>query len=138
MNNILYEECIHALGQYTVFNESQSKEIFDKFEKSFPIVACSGSIDWMQIEHIVFFSHDSFYNYILQNNNIDMEANILWDDFYLPVVKSKLRFVLNAIDDVIAVSPHTYIVVGGNLIEYDFGTNKIYFSQKPEAVNYSV
>ncbi|NJM23482.1 MAG: hypothetical protein HC907_35050 [Richelia sp. SM1_7_0] len=109
----LLNECIEALGDNAnVLSNSDTELIFSAFEDAFPITKWA-RIDWDKIdEKIKFDSSSDILSYLRDRfspEDLDKHFYILWDNASLPTIKVKLEQILNAIDDVTAVSFDTWI-----------------------------
>jgi hypothetical protein len=109
----LLNECIETLGDNAnVLSNSDTELIFSAFENTFPITKWA-RIDWDKIdEKIKFDSSRDILPYLRDRfspEDLDKHPYILWDDASLPTIKVKLEQILNAIDDVTAVSFDTWI-----------------------------
>ena len=106
----LYEECLVALGNNAqAMNGKETKDIFEEITGTFPITSW-GRIDLDKINRKI--RGDSIQegiNKLKEERLIDGDVYILWDEASLPVVKTKIESVVNAIYDITAVSFDTWI-----------------------------
>ena len=118
-----------TLGNGTkTLSQEETTNIFDKMTNQFPITSW-GRIDWGKVNHKKVSSLDQ----ISKDVNVSDEVFILWDEGSLPALKTTVKNVLQAIDDITAVSFDTWIYSpnGGYIIEFyheneiNFGRNNI-------------
>ncbi|WP_141505218.1 hypothetical protein [Paenibacillus luteus] len=108
---VLFDECIEGLGTGTVIlSEDKSKEMYQFIEKTYPFTSWA-RIDWEKIEAKI--KIENIIEIIPQINQVlgegDEEVFVLWSTGSQPVLKSHLRIVLDAIDEVLAVGADTFV-----------------------------
>jgi hypothetical protein len=106
----LYEECLVALGNNAqAMSGKETKDIFEEMTGTFPITSW-GRVDLDKINRkIRVDSIQEGINKLKEEKLIDGDVYILWDEASLPVVKTKIESVVNAIYDITAVSFDTWI-----------------------------
>lgn len=107
----LFEECILALGNDNeALCATETKNVFSDMCNLFPMTKW-GRIDWENV--CGQFEQVSKKDILTQLNrvyhDIDTRVYILWDEVSLPTIRTDLNKVINAIDDVTAVSFNTWI-----------------------------
>lgn len=115
----LLEECIEALPYAHVITGNESDFLFKQFENRLPFTSY-GRIDW---ENLTGFYPIEKKRDILNFVNIEDSCLILWNDMSLPVIRTTIGFLLNSIDDVLAVSYDTWIYIESKetIIEFFHG-----------------
>lgn len=107
--NILFDECIHALGDNTrIYSLDESVRVIARLVMSFPFTNW-GRIDWNSVERKIII-HDIDEIRQLVEFKHENELFIIWDELNLPVIESTLEKILKHIDDVEAVGFNTWIV----------------------------
>jgi hypothetical protein len=112
----LLEKCITTLGNATsTLSQEETTTIFDKMTNQFSITSW-GRIDWGKVRHKKVSSLDQ----VAKDVSASDEVFILWDEGSLPALKTTVKNVLQAIDDVTAVSFDTWIYSskGDYIIEF--------------------
>ncbi|OYD06537.1 CDI toxin immunity protein [Paludifilum halophilum] len=104
----LFEECLDALGEHCeVLSEEKSNRVVEAMCRLFP-VAINGRIDWDKVrvkKEIEDLSEISGFT----NTVHDEALYLIWSDGSYPVVQSKMKNVMEAIDDITAVSFDTWL-----------------------------
>ncbi|MEZ0118339.1 UNVERIFIED_ORG: hypothetical protein ABRZ91_002296 [Heyndrickxia coagulans] len=105
----LLDECIDALGEKAIVLP-EKEEIMNEFDHSFPITKW-GRIDWTKVKRQFTIStvEDLLSFLKAYHIKLDHTVYILWDEGSLPIIQSELGKILEAIDDVTAVSFDTWI-----------------------------
>ncbi len=103
----LFDECIEALGDdVTVYSDAKSKELYALFIQQIPFTQWS-RIDWSKINkykaiHDLKEVSDLFYQ---------EDIEVYWSYGNFPVLKTKLDNIIGAFEDLVAVSPDTFLYV---------------------------
>jgi len=110
-NELLFEECISALGRgVKIFSELKSQNIIDELVKKFPFTKW-GRIDWdlvpykkpikklTELRDCEISNEDLFY--------------VVWSHSSPPVIETSLDQILKCWDDVVAVSSDTWMINKG-------------------------
>ncbi|NFP90988.1 hypothetical protein [Clostridium sporogenes] len=126
----LYEECVEALkDNYTILGNNDKNRILTQLENKF-LFTNYGRIDWDRvIKKEQVNDNLDIIEELVRNNT---KVYIIWDEETLPVIKSDLFTVINAIDDITAVSFDTWIFSADKEFVIEFyhdGEIKIGFSQ---------
>ncbi|TWD87890.1 hypothetical protein FB550_13415 [Neobacillus bataviensis] len=97
---VLFNEYIEALGnEVTIFSNEKSNELYESFENQVPFTTFS-RIDWNKIENHHLISDLSEVADLLKNEYVE----VYWSSENFPVTKTKFQKVINAFDDLIAIS----------------------------------
>jgi hypothetical protein len=107
----LIDECIEALSDSVhILTESDRDQVLNEFENSFPFTKW-GRIDWEKMTcHAVVNTVDDIISFLKQKTNkYSNDVYVIWDEGTLPIIQTNLDKVLEAIDDVTAVSFDTWI-----------------------------
>lgn len=107
----LFEECVLALGEDSrILNSEETKEIFSSMIRQFPMNEW-GRIDWDNIsgQHEIASSKAILGKLCKISEDLDLEVYIIWDEISLPAVNANLKKIIDAVDDVTAVSFNTWI-----------------------------
>ncbi|ENJ9654222.1 hypothetical protein AB2T14_001846 [Clostridium botulinum] len=126
----LYEECLEALkDNYAILGNDDKNRILTQLENKF-LFTNYRRIDWDRvIKKEQVNDNLDIIEELVRNNT---KVYIIWDEETLPVIKSDLFTVINAIDDIIAVSFDTWIFSANKEFVIEFyhdGEIKIGFSQ---------
>lgn len=113
-NNILYQECVTALGESDVLTMEETDRITELVQQNF--LFNLGSIDWKRFRDGVEIKQEELVHRFNRNDSY----YILWDCGELPFVKANFERILKALDDVLAVSFNTWLlsVDGKEIIEF--------------------
>lgn len=126
----LYEECLEALrNNYTILSNDDGNKILSELEDKFPFTNWN-RIDWNKI--IKKEQVKSALDIKEELTSYNSTVYIIWDEATLPIIKSDLFSVIDAIDDVTAVSFDTWIFsyIKQFVVEfYHGGEIKIGFSE---------
>ncbi len=118
----LLEECIEALGNdKRILNENDNITAFKNFENNFPITSY-GRIDWDKLEG---FEKINIPTDILKYLSPDDKCLIIWNEMSLPIIETTIMSFLNNIDDILAVSYDTWIIVDKREITIEFYHNRL-------------
>ncbi|NMD72836.1 hypothetical protein HHO41_21680 [Bacillus sp. DNRA2] len=104
---VLFEECVEALGEnVTVYSNAKSKELYDLFQQHITFTQWS-RIDWSKINkykaiHDLKEVSDLFYQ---------EDIEVYWSYGNFPVLKTKFDNIMGAFEDLVAVSPDTFLYV---------------------------
>lgn len=104
---VLFEECVEALGEnVTVYSNAKGKELYDLFQQLIPFTQWS-RIDWSKINkykaiHDLKEVSDLFYQ---------EDVEVYWGYGNFPVLKTKFDNIMEAFEDLVAVSPDTFLYV---------------------------
>jgi len=103
----LFEECLVALEKgAVVLPNDETKKLFKDMISKFPLTSL-GKLDLKKIKHVVkISSKNEIMKHVVTKQQ---EIYVLWDEASLPAIKTNISNVLNAIDDVTAVSFDTWI-----------------------------
>lgn len=127
---ILYEECLEVLkNNYTILSNEDGGKILSELKKKFPFTSWS-RIDWNKVIKKEQVNSTLDIKEKLRGNN--NTVYIIWDEATLPIIKSDLFSVIDAIDDVTAVSFDTWIFSFNEQFVVEFyhdGEIKIGFSE---------
>lgn len=104
--DILFNECLESLKEYEIISLEKTNDMFKYICERFPMTYY-GRFDWVNMNK---FAEISNIQEILQIYNIQDYFYVLWDTHNIPCVKSKLDFILSAIDDVLAVGFNTWLL----------------------------
>ena len=117
--SILFNEALEALREARVLKDEESDKVIDDFISSFPIqTSGNGRIDWDKIDSKV-----SLVSAQEIRTQIDFESTekclVIWNDESHPVLEATIENVINAFDDITAVSFDTWIFIpkSNNVIE---------------------
>lgn len=110
----IFDECIAALkkeGEVVILSEEESKEIEKEFEGTVPLDSRMGKVDFSQIVRKKEIVTDEDILEELYNNNVNVNepVYVFWSDAGYPTIKTSIKNVINAIEDVISVSFDTWI-----------------------------
>lgn len=110
---VLFEECINALGEGTaILSVEKGEEAYNCLQKSYPFTPWS-RIDWENVSskkivgNIVELKTVLFEKYQQVNEE---DVFILWSYGDFPVLQTQLLKALDALEDVMAVSPDVFIL----------------------------
>ncbi|NHM33634.1 hypothetical protein [Neobacillus terrae] len=104
---ILFDECIEVMGSdVTIFSNEKSNELYESFQEQVPFTPFNG-IDWYKIEKHHLISDLSEVADLLNQENVEE----YWGYGNFPVIKANLKTIINAFDDLIAVSSDTYLYI---------------------------
>ena len=98
--NTMFCEFIEKLPELEFVPEEKAKEIVEQIDSDFPL-SIAGHIDSEKVDccrEIV--TYEELENYVCLENYY----YIIWDDSNIPIVKCKLRFIKENVDDLEAVS----------------------------------
>ncbi len=113
---ILLKECIEILDTKKVFDFSESKVIFNNFERQIEFTFY-GRVDWSKYEAKINIENNLD---ILTHVDRNDSCYFLWNDMNLPVIESNINNLLNNIDDVLAVSFDTWVWIKTKNIIIEF------------------
>ena len=110
----LFDECIAALkkeGEVIILSEEESKEIKKKFKENIPLDWFVGKVDFSQIarKREIVTDEDILEELYKNNVNVNEPVYVFWSDAGYPTIKTSIKNVINAIEDVISVSFDTWI-----------------------------
>jgi len=110
----LFDECIEVLkkeGEVTILSEEETKEIINEFEKNIPPDSLVTRVDFSQISRKTEIEEDEDILKELYKNHVNVHepVYVFWNDADLPAIRTSIKNVIHAIEDVIAVSFDTYI-----------------------------
>lgn len=117
--NILFEEAVEALKDVRFLTTEETERVLQTFIASFPFETSGcGRLNWKDINHKMALNNVSD---LINDNTVDLSAScyIIWNDESFPILESKLENVINAFDDVSAVSFDTWVYIpeSTNVIE---------------------
>ena len=113
----LFEECIEVLGESArMLDKTETAVVFKKFENSVSIT-WYGRIDW---ENLNGFEEIQNSKEILNHISAEDKCLVLWNDMSLPVIETTVASFLENIDDVLAVSFDTWLVVNSKNVIIEF------------------
>jgi len=109
-----FEECIEALkkeGEVIILSVEESREIGKKFKETVPIHSSVAKVDFskMSRKREIIMDEDILEELYKNNVNVNEPVYVFWDDITLPVIKTSIKNVINAIEDVISVRFDTWI-----------------------------
>ncbi len=122
-SNVLFEECIKALGDdVVVFSVDESARLRALFKEVLPITR-GGRIHWEDVEEKVWID---LPNQIIPElgkifpTQFDGSIYVFWNNGSVPVIKTDLNVALKCIDDVICVGLDTWFLnlSSGYVVEF--------------------
>ncbi len=119
MDNILLKECIESLENCEVLNVNETIEKFE-FISEKVIFTFYGLIDKVENKALQISKLDDIISYCSK----DEVCFLLWNDATLPSIKTKIEFVIEKIDDVLALSFDTWILVENKNILIEINHNE--------------
>lgn len=122
--NILFNEAVDALVDVIILSPDEADNIINKFERTFPFDGSGcGKIDWDEIKKKSMITHISEVEKY-ESYSLDDKCFVIWNDQSCEILETNLGNVINAFDDVIAVSFDTWIFIPSknNVIENTFGS----------------
>lgn len=130
----LLEECIEALGEDILVIEDSKvvNELFQTMSNSY-VFTSWGRIEWESIkEHETFFYLSELVQYCNENQLLDKEFYILWDQITLPSIKTNLENIFNNLDDVTATSANIWLfnLETNSVVEFYHGDENVQVSIK--------
>ena len=102
---VLLEECIELLkteDSFLEYDKIKSGELFEILQKKIEFTGY-GKVDFEKLNYIKVNSLEE-----LSLGNI--KIHIFWDEMSLPVIQTTMDSVIKYLDDVLAVSFHTWLV----------------------------
>lgn len=105
-NNVLFMEFLQSIQEIKIISENQSKKIIDNIYTRFNLYD-SGHVIWNTFkgkQEII--SYSDLTKYI----NVDNSYYIIWDNNDIPMIKCKLKSLIDNVDDTEAVSINFWIV----------------------------
>ena len=118
--DVLYNECLEHLKEYEVTSLEETNEIFKYISSAFPMTSY-GKFDWANMTKFV---KTNDIQEMVQLFNTQDVFYILWDKYNLPSIKCKLYFILNALDDVLAVGFKTWLLSSNKKELIEFYSNE--------------
>ncbi|WP_417354466.1 hypothetical protein [Flavobacterium sp.] len=113
----LFEECVELLGSSCrVLDKTETATVFKKFENSV-LITWYGRIDW---EKLSGFEEIQTLKEILNHISAEDKCLVLWNDMSLPVIETTVASFLENIDDVLAVSFDTWLIVKSKNVIIEF------------------
>lgn len=117
--SVLFDEALDALKEVRILADEESRKVMDQFVSSFPIrTSGSGGIDWNKVDKKVLL------NCIKETKNqinltLTDSCFVIWNDAAYPIIETTVESIVNAFDDVTAVSFDTWIFIpkNNNVIE---------------------
>lgn len=117
--SVLFDEALDALKEVRILADEESRKVMDQFVSSFPIrTSGSGGIDWNKVDKKVLLNCiEETKNQI--NLTLTDSCFIIWNDAAYPIIETTVESIVNAFDDVTAVSFDTWIFIpkNNNVIE---------------------
>lgn len=113
-DNMLFQECIAALGQCSVLSIEETEKIANIMQKNFSFVY--ESIDWNSFSDGVEIKQEE----LAYKFNENTTYYIVWDNGDVPFVKAEFGRIMHAINDVLAVDFNTWLLSmdGKQIIEF--------------------
>lgn len=117
--NVLFDEASVALKEVRVLADEESRKVMSQFVSSFPIrTSGNGGVDWNKVDKKVLLN---CIEEIKNQINLTLADNcfIIWNDAAHPILETTVERIVNAFDDVTAVSFDTWIFIpkNNNVIE---------------------
>ena len=116
MKNILLQECIDSLIIKRVFDDANSKVLFDEFSNKIKFTFY-GRVDWKVYPRKKKIENNEDVLFYLDKTDICL---LFWNEASLPVIETSLNCFLKNIDDVLAVSFDTWILIREKNIIIEF------------------
>lgn len=117
--SVLFDEASAALKEVRVLADEESRKVMGQFVSSFPIrTSGSGGIDWNKVDKKVLINCiEEIKNQI--NLTLTDSCFVIWNDAAHPIIETTVESIVNAFDDVTAVSFDTWIFIpkNNNVIE---------------------
>lgn len=117
--SVLFDEASAALKEVRVLADEESRKVMGQFVSSFPIrTSGSGGIDWNKVDKKVLLNCiEEIKNQI--NLTLTDSCFVIWNDAAHPIIETTVESIMNAFDDVTAVSFDTWIFIpkNNNVIE---------------------
>lgn len=117
--SVLFDEALDALKEVRILADEESRKVMDQFVSSFPIrTSGSGGIDWNKVDKKVLLNCiEEIKNQI--NLTLTDSCFVIWNDAAYPIIETTVESIVNAFDDVTAVSFDTWIFIpkNNNVIE---------------------
>jgi len=117
--SVLFDEALVALKEVRILADEESREVMDQFVSSFPIrTSGSGGIDWNKVDKKVLLNCiEEIKNRI--NLTLTDSCFVIWNDAAYPIIETTVESIVNAFDDVTAVSFDTWVFIPkyNNVIE---------------------
>ena len=112
--SVLFDEASAALKEVRVLADEESRKVMGQFVSSFPIrTSGSGGIDWNKIDKKVLLNCiEEIKNQI--NLTLTDSCFVIWNDAAYPIIETTVESIVNAFDDVTAVSFDTWIFISKN------------------------
>lgn len=117
--SVLFDEALDALKEVRVLADEESRKVMNQFLSSFPIrTSGSGGIDWNKVDRKVLLTCIEEIKDQITLTLTD-SCFVIWNDAAHPVVETTVESIVNAFDDVTAVSFDTWIFIpkNNNVIE---------------------
>ena len=117
--SVLFDEASAALKEVRVLADEESRKVMGQFVSSFPIrTSGNGGIDWNKVDKKVLLNCiEEIKNQI--NLTLTDSCFVIWNDAAHPIIETTVESIMNAFDDVTAVSFDTWIFIpkNNNVIE---------------------
>jgi len=112
--SVLFDEASAALKEVRILADEESRKVMDQFVSSFPIrTSGSGGIDWNKVDKKVLLNCiEEIKNQI--NLTLTDSCFVIWNDAAYPIIETTVESIVNAFDDVTAVSFDTWIFISKN------------------------
>ena len=112
--SVLFDEALDALKEVRILADEESRKVMDQFVSSFPIrTSGSGGIDWNKVDKKVLLNCiEEIKNQI--NLTLTDSCFVIWNDAAYPIIETTVESIVNAFDDVTAVSFDTWIFISKN------------------------
>ena len=112
--SVLFDEASAALKEVRILADEESRKVMDQFVSSFPIrTSGSGGIDWNKVDKKVRLNCiEEIKNQI--NLTLTDSCFVIWNDAAYPIIETTVESIVNAFDDVTAVSFDTWIFISKN------------------------
>lgn len=113
-DNVLFQECVEALGECKVLSTEETDKIADMLQKNFPFRY--GTIDWNSLPDSIEIKQEE----LTLKFNRTTSYYILWDNGSVPFLLAEFGKITDAMDDVLAVDFNTWLLSldGKEVIEF--------------------
>ena len=104
--NVLFCEFIEKLSYVEFISEEESNLLIKQLSEEIPI-SDAGHIEWSKSQY---GSRHIDYSELHKYVNPSWDFYVIWDNAKLPVIKCKLEFIIENVDDIEAVSFSFFMV----------------------------
>lgn len=124
----LYDEAIELLSDVRVLNSEESQIVMNELIDSFPFQTTgNGQIDWNKVEN--YLTLNCIGDIKKQKKlNLNDKCFVTWNDQTYPIIETNLGNVIDAFDDITAVSFDTWVYIPDrrSVVESIFGSLKAF------------